>query len=46
MIDDHDSCEWVNVSSGTTSPRLYGCSCSSSLGCHKTKYTSLLMKVW
>jgi len=22
MIDDHDGCEWVNVSSGTGSPRL------------------------
>ena len=22
MIDDHDRCEWVNVSSGTGSPRL------------------------
>jgi len=22
MIDDHDECEWVNVSSGTSSPRL------------------------
>jgi len=22
MIDDHDECEWVNVSSGTGSPRL------------------------
>jgi len=22
MIDDHDECEWVNVSSGTTSPGL------------------------
>jgi len=21
-IDDHDRCEWVNVSSGTGSPRL------------------------
>jgi len=21
MIDDHDRCEWVNVSSGTGSPR-------------------------
>ena len=23
MIDDHDNCEWVNVSSGTGSARLY-----------------------
>jgi len=22
MIDDHDKCEWVNVSSGTGSPGL------------------------
>jgi len=22
MIDDHDRCEWVNVSSGTSSPGL------------------------
>jgi len=22
MIDDHDRCEWVNVSSGTASPGL------------------------
>jgi len=22
MIDDHDECEWVNVSSGTGSPGL------------------------
>jgi len=22
MIDDHDECEWVNVSSGTDSPGL------------------------
>jgi len=22
MIDDHDECEWVNVSSGTSSPGL------------------------
>jgi len=22
MIDDHDRCQWVNVSSGTGSPRL------------------------
>jgi len=22
MIDDHDKCEWVNVSSGTSSPEL------------------------
>jgi len=22
MIDDHDECEWVNVSSGTGSPEL------------------------
>jgi len=22
MIDDHDECEWVNVSSGTDSPRF------------------------
>jgi len=22
MIDDHDRCEWVNVSSGTGSPGL------------------------
>ena len=22
MIDDHDECEWLNVSSGTSSPRL------------------------
>jgi len=22
MIDDHDKCEWVNVSSGTSSPML------------------------
>jgi len=22
MIDDHNECEWVNVSSGTGSPRL------------------------
>jgi len=22
IIDDHDECEWVNVSSGTSSPRL------------------------
>ena len=22
MVDDHDECEWVNVSSGTGSPRL------------------------
>jgi len=22
-IDDHDECEWVNVSSGTVSPGLY-----------------------
>jgi len=22
MIDDHDRCEWVNVSSGTDSPEL------------------------
>jgi len=21
MIDDHDECEWVNVSSGTGSPK-------------------------
>jgi len=24
MIDDHDRCEWVNVSYGTISPRLSG----------------------
>jgi len=24
MIDDHDECEWVNVSSDTGSPRLSG----------------------
>jgi len=24
MIDDHDRCEWVNVSSGTGSSRLPG----------------------
>ena len=24
MIDDHDECEWVNVSSGTGSPGLSG----------------------
>jgi len=24
MIDDHDRCEWVNVSSGTSSPGLPG----------------------
>ena len=23
MIDDHEECEWVNVSSGTGSPGLY-----------------------
>jgi len=23
VIDDHDGCEWVNVSSGTGSPGLY-----------------------
>jgi len=23
MIDDEDRCEWVNVSSGTGSPRLF-----------------------
>jgi len=23
MIDVHDRCEWVNVSSGTGSPRLF-----------------------
>jgi len=22
MIEDHDRCEWVNVSSGISSPRL------------------------
>jgi len=22
MTDDHDRCEWVNISSGTGSPRL------------------------
>jgi len=22
MIDDHNRCEWVNVSSGSSSPRL------------------------
>ena len=24
MIDDHDRCEWLNVSSGTSSPGLSG----------------------
>ena len=24
MIDDHDRCEWVNVSSGTNSPGING----------------------
>jgi len=23
IIDDHDECKWVNVSSGTSSPGLY-----------------------
>jgi len=28
MIDDHDRCEWVNVSSGTGSPGLSQTKCS------------------
>jgi len=27
MIDDHNRCEWVNVSSGTGSPRLSWTKC-------------------
>ena len=43
MIDDHDRCEWVNVSSGTVSPGLSGqnpnshrmvvCVCGGGRGC-------------
>ena len=30
MIDDHDECEWVNVSSGTGSPAAPGLSRTNS----------------
>jgi len=33
MIDDHDRCEWVNVSSGTCSPGCHGQNPESHIGC-------------